>query len=340
MEVPPIVHVERTAPLPLSYAQQRLWFIDQLEPGGNSYNVHGAVAIDGPLDTQELKKSLQEIVRRHESLRTRFVPDEGGPRQVIDVEAGIDLPVIDLSSLPANERELEIKKLAHSTMLEPFDLTRGTLIRVKLLRLEAQRHVLLLVMHHIISDGWSIGLLEREVSALYGALAAGQPSPLPELPIQYADYSVWQKRYLSSEVLEKKLEYWKQQLAGLETLELPTDRLRPAVKTTNGAAITLSLPADLTGKLKDLRTAGNSHTVHGPSGRISGVAVQVHRTGRCCRGFAGGRAHAFRDGEPDWMLHQQSGFKRGPLQRPGVHAARAADQGTDAGSVCSPGRAF
>jgi len=252
MELPPIVPVERAAPLPLSYAQQRLWFIDQLEPGGTSYNVHGAVEIDGPLDTQELKKSLQEIVRRHESLRTRFVPDEGGPRQLIDVEAGIDLPVIDLSSLPANEREQETKKLAHSAMSEPFDLTRGPLIRVKLLRLEAQRHVLLLVMHHIISDGWSIGLLEREVSALYGAFAAGQPSPLPELPIQYADYSVWQKKYLSSEVLEKKLEYWKQQLAGLETLELPTDRLRPAVKTTNGAAIPLNLPAELTGKLKDL----------------------------------------------------------------------------------------
>jgi amino acid adenylation domain-containing protein/non-ribosomal peptide synthase protein (TIGR01720 family) len=253
MELPtPLRPVEGVASLPLSYAQQRLWFIDQLEPGGTSYNVYGAVEIEGPLDPEQLKRSLQEIVRRHESLRTRFISADGGPQQVIDVEPGIGLPVVDLSSLPANEREPETRRLVQSALLEPFDLTTGPLLRVKLLRLEEQRHVLLLVMHHIISDGWSVGLLEHEVSALYGAFVAGQPSPLPELPIQYADFSVWQKKYLNSEVLEKKLEYWKQQLAGLETLELPTDRPRPVVKTTNGASIALNLPADLTGQLRDL----------------------------------------------------------------------------------------
>ena len=251
-ELPPIQPVERNAPLPLSYAQQRLWFMDQLEPGNVSYNIHGAVQIEGPLDAQELEKSLQEIVRRHESLRTHFISAEVGPQQVIDPETRIALPVVDLTSLPQGECVTQAKRLALSSVLEPFDLRAGSLLRAKLFRLEEQRHVLVLVMHHIVSDAWSLGLLEREVSALYGAFAAGQPSPLPELPIQYADFSVWQRRYLNAETLDKKLVYWKQQLAGLETLELPADRPRPAVRSRCGANVPFNLPPDLPRKLKEL----------------------------------------------------------------------------------------
>ena len=252
LELPPIQSVERGEPLPLSYAQQRLWFIDQLEPGNVSYNVHGAVQIEGPLDAGELERTLQEIVRRHESLRTRFISVEDGPRQVIEPAIRIALPVTDLTALPVEERASEVRRLGQETILEPFDLSTGPLIRAKLFRLDEERHVLLVVMHHIVSDGWSVGLLEHEVSALYGAFVAGQPSSLPEMPIQYADFSVWQKTYLNRDILEKKVEYWKRQLAGLETLELPTDLPRPAVRSMRGASVAFDLPTALTGQLKDL----------------------------------------------------------------------------------------
>ena len=252
LELPPIQSVERGQPLPLSYAQQRLWFIDQLEPGNVSYNVHGAVQIEGPLKAGELERSLQEIVRRHESLRTRFISIEGTPRQVIEPEIRITLPVTDLTALPFEERESEVRRLGQEAILEAFDLSTGPLIRVKLFRLQEERHVLLLVMHHIVSDGWSIGLLQQEVSALYGAFRGGQPSSLPEIPIQYADFSVWQRAYLNSDILEKKVEHWKRQLAGLETLELPIDLPRPTVRSMRGASVAFNLSAELTDQLKQL----------------------------------------------------------------------------------------
>src|ERR1044071_5135765 len=250
--LPPLHAVPRPAAIPLSYAQQRLWFIDQLQPGSASYNIPGAVLIEGRLDAVELKKCLAEIVRRHESLRTRFLSLHGEPQQVIDAEVKIDLPVVDLSSLPASEREAEARKLAKAAVGQPFNLEAGALLRVALFRMEEQRHVLLLVMHHIISDAWSVGLLEREVSALYGTFSSGQPSPLPELPIQYADFSLWQRKYLDGEVLEKKSDYWRRRLSGLEPLELPTDYPRPPLLTDNGANVALHFSADLTSKLKDL----------------------------------------------------------------------------------------
>ena len=250
--LPALHSAPRPAAIPLSYAQQRLWFIDQLQPGGASYNVPGAVLIEGHLDAAELKKCLAEIVRRHESLRTRFISAHGEPQQVIDAEVKLDLPLVDLSTLPASEREAKARDLAKAAVGEPFNLEAGALLRIVLFRLEEQRHVLLLVMHHIISDAWSVGLLEREVSALYGTFATGQPSPLPELPIQYADYSLWQRTYLNGEILEKESEYWRERLSGMEPLELPTDCQRPPVQTDNGANVALHLSPDLTRKLKDL----------------------------------------------------------------------------------------
>jgi amino acid adenylation domain-containing protein/non-ribosomal peptide synthase protein (TIGR01720 family) len=251
-DLPPIQSGERPAAIPLSYAQQRFWFIDQLQPGGSSYNVPSAVRVEGALDREVLEKSLKAIVRRHESLRTRFISVSGAPQQVIDDEVQVSLTLVDLASLPSEAREAKAREIIQRTVAEPFDLGNGPLLRARLLSLDEQRHILVVVMHHIISDAWSVGLLEREVSALYGAFISGEPSPLPELPVQYPDFSIWQRKYLDSEFLEKKAEYWKHQLAGLEALELPTDWPRPQLRSENGANIALDLPLDLTGKLKAL----------------------------------------------------------------------------------------
>jgi amino acid adenylation domain-containing protein/non-ribosomal peptide synthase protein (TIGR01720 family) len=251
-DLPPIQSGAKPAAIPLSYAQQRFWFIDQLQPGGSSYNVPSAVRVEGILYREVLEKSLKEIVRRHESLRTRFISVAGAPQQVIDNETQISLPFVDLASLPSGAREAEAGRIVQKIVAEPFDLGSGPLLRAQLLSLDEQRHVLVVVMHHIISDAWSVGLLEREVSALYGAFIAGQPSPLPDLPVQYPDFSVWQRKHIDNEFLEKKAEYWKHQLADLEVLELPTDSPRPQLRSESGANAALNFPLDLTGSLKAL----------------------------------------------------------------------------------------
>jgi amino acid adenylation domain-containing protein len=235
---------------PASSAQCRLWVLDQLEPGSALYNVPGALRIRGPLDIQALDRTIQEIVRRHESLRTRFTEVQGEPQQVVDVEATIELQVTELSRrIFADE---EIATLVAEESNKPFDLRRGPLLRVRLLRLGVEEHVLLLTMHHIISDGWSYGILVREVSLLYAAFVAGRPSPLPELPIQYGDYSVWQREWLSGEVLERQLSYWRKQLMGVEACELPTDQSRPAVRSQRGASLEFTVSTGMTAKLKEL----------------------------------------------------------------------------------------
>ena len=183
--VPPLVPSPHAgAMLPLSYAQQRMWFIDQLTPGRSSYNIPGGMRLEGPLNFDALRNSLNEIVRRHESLRTRFVSVKGEPRQVIDEEVRLDLETTDLSATPENEREAEAKRLAREEARKPFDLEHGPLFRVKVLKLDEQEHVLLVTMHHISSDGWSTDILVREFAMLYGALSSGAPSPLLELPVQ------------------------------------------------------------------------------------------------------------------------------------------------------------
>ncbi|WP_048441569.1 condensation domain-containing protein, partial [Caenimonas sp. SL110] len=235
----PLVAVSRDGDLDLSFAQQRLWFLDQLAPGSASYNMPAAVRLSGVLDVSALEQSFSEIVRRHEALRTRFVTTEGQARQQIDAQFAWSLPVIDV-------QEADVQGLAQAEAGKPFDLACGPLLRTTLLRLSAQEHVVLVTMHHIVSDGWSMGVLVRELAALYEAFAAGRSSPLPELPIQYADYAAWQRQWLSGEVLETKLAYWKKQLGGAPAaLELPTDRPRPAVQTHRGAVQPLQLSHEL-----------------------------------------------------------------------------------------------
>jgi amino acid adenylation domain-containing protein len=225
-----------TAPCPLSFAQQRLWFIDQLEPGNTVYNCPEEVRLEGRLNLEALERVINEVVRRHEVLRTRMeVSAEGEPMQVIDEWEPRRLEVEDLASLSPEERQREALRRAREEAGTGFDLKRGPLLRVKVLRLEEEDHVLLCTMHHIVSDWWSMGILVREVGELYRAYDAGESSPLEELPIQYADFAVWQREWLSGAVLEKELDYWRVQLAEAESLELPTDHPRPATQSHRGA---------------------------------------------------------------------------------------------------------
>ncbi len=216
-------------PLPLSFAQERLWFIDRMQPGLSAYNIPQALLITGETSPAVFAALLGEVVRRHEVLRTTFREVDGQPVQVIAPAGLWTLPLVDLSALPAELRGAQAKALAQEESDRPFDLARGPLLRAVFLRLAPAEHALLLTMHHIVSDGWSMGVLVREISALYGAARAGSPSPLPELPIQYADFAVWQRGWLRGEVLERQLAYWREKLAGVPaTLDLPTDRPLPA----------------------------------------------------------------------------------------------------------------
>jgi len=238
---------------PLSFAQQRLWFLDQLNPGSSAYNIPVAARLAGNLNVEALKQSIEEIVRRHEILRTTFTTVEGNPVQAVRANGLVALTLVDLSELPPGERETRVLLLTTEECQQPFDLTHGPLLRVTLFRLDAQEHVLLLVMHHIISDGWSTGILIREVTTLYKAFSNGQASPLPKLPIQYADFAKWQRGWLVGQRLETLLDYWKQQLDGCPPiLELPTDRPRPAIRTFRGARQSVTLPNPLYETLKTL----------------------------------------------------------------------------------------
>ncbi len=254
LEIPPIEPVScDIVNLPLSWAQTRLWFIEQLQGGTAAYNIPVAVQITGVLDINALEQSLREIVWRHQVLRTSYHNIDGNAAQVISQEASVILPVVDLQQLPKLEQSEIVQHLAILEAQQPFDLSKSPLLRVTLLQLGQHSHVLLLTMHHIVSDGWSMGILIQELFALYPAFALMQPSPLPELPIQYADFAVWQQKWLQGQALESHLNYWKQQLAfAPPLLELPTDRPRPPIQTFHGSSWEFRLSLELTEKLNQL----------------------------------------------------------------------------------------
>ncbi len=247
--VPPLVPIGRTGELPLSFAQQRLWFLERLEPGNPFYNIGLSARAEGGLRLGLLRRCLDEIARRHEVLRTTFEEVHGRPVQRIAASSRAGLPVVDLSALPAHRRQ-EGERIGHQLHRLPFDLARGPLLRAHLVRLAEREHLLFLTLHHAVADDWSIGLLLSEMVALYEAAAAGLPSPLPPLAVQYADFAHWQRRWLAGEVMERQLAWWKERLSGaLPVLQLPADRPRPAVQTYRGAtrfaALSLGLSADL-----------------------------------------------------------------------------------------------
>ena len=238
---------------PASYAQERLWFLDRLAPGSSTFNIPVAWRLGGALDAAALERALGEIVRRHEALRTTFAEVDGAPVQVIAPFGGFALPIDDLSRLAEADREAEVRRRAGEEARRPFDLSAGPLFRAALLRVDEEDHVLLISMHHIVSDGWSLGVFFRELSALYGAYHEGRKSPLTELPVQYADYAVWQREQLEGESLNRQLAYWKERLAGApRVLDLPTDRPRPAVRTHRGATVWTEFSAEVLERLQAL----------------------------------------------------------------------------------------
>jgi amino acid adenylation domain-containing protein len=242
----------------LSFAQERLWFLNRMDPDNHSYNVASGLRLKGKLRRHALQKSLDEIVRRHEVLRTNFAAQDGSPVLVIHPVTGVQIREIDLAGKPASDREAETADILAEEAQRSFDLSTGPLLRVLLLRLHEQEHILLVTVQHIVYDGWSGGVFLRELSVLYEAYAKGEASPLPELKMQYADYAVWQRQWLQGEVLEKQLSYWKQKLQGAPpVLELPLDRPRTAVQTYKGARESLALSSGFTEALKALSQREN-----------------------------------------------------------------------------------
>ncbi|MES2295467.1 MAG: amino acid adenylation domain-containing protein [Pseudomonadota bacterium] len=255
----PITPVRRDGPLPLSFGQQRLWFLDQYEQGSTAYNMSGALRLSGQLDVAALGKALNEVLRRHESLRTTFASVDGQANQVIAAQCDLALALTDLSALPHGEREANARWKMQDAAQTPFDLAHGPLLRASLIVLGAQDHLLMLCMHHIVSDGWSIGVLVREIGALYAAFVQDLPSPLPDLAIQYADFAHWQRQYLQGQFLQTQLGYWSVQLADAPALlTLPTDRARPALQTYRGAVTHFGVATDLAHALHALGKTHNA----------------------------------------------------------------------------------
>ncbi|HWO41818.1 MAG TPA: amino acid adenylation domain-containing protein [Candidatus Eisenbacteria bacterium] len=240
-------------PVPLSISQQIFWFIDQLLPGSALFNIPAAVRLHGKLEIAALKRALQAIVERHSVLRTVMVGNDGVPTQIVSDAPALDVPVIDLADSP--DREAELQQVLNAEIARPFDLSRDLMIRALVIRLAAAEHVLILVTHHIASDGWSIEILFRELSLLYRQYREGKPPSLPALPVEFSDYVVWQHQWFQGEILEREISYWKKQLAGIAPLELPTDRPRPPVKSYAGAIQSAMLQAALVRQLTALGRA-------------------------------------------------------------------------------------
>ncbi|NBD14559.1 condensation domain-containing protein, partial [Corallococcus silvisoli] len=250
---PKLTPVSHEGSLPLSFAQQRLWLLDQLQPEDASYNIPTALQLSGHLDVEALRHAFEALVARHEALRTTFNEHRGQPVQRVHAPNGWTLTVVDLTTVPDADRRDEAQRLAAAEARRPFQLATGPLLRTTLVRLGGEEHLLLVTMHHIVSDGWSMGVLVRELIALYAAFHEGQEPGLAPLPVQYADFATWQRQWLQGETLDAQIEYWKQQLSGAPAaLELPTDHRRPPVQSHRGAKVDVRVSARVSDALKAL----------------------------------------------------------------------------------------
>ncbi|OUL26109.1 condensation domain-containing protein [Nostoc sp. 106C] len=249
----PLAVASRPTEIPLSFAQARLWFLDQLEPGNYAYNIPVALQLTGHLNISALEQSFNEIVRRHEALRTTFVMGSHEPIQIITPQQTITISLVDLRDLADSEQQAQVQHLALEEAKRPFNLGTGPLIRVTLLQLNNTKNVLLLTMHHIIADGWSMGVLVKELATFYEGFVSGKQPQMPKLPIQYADFAIWQREWLQTEGLETQLAYWKEQLNGAPaSLNLPIDRARPSIQTFQGISTSFTLSSELSQALKTL----------------------------------------------------------------------------------------
>ena len=290
---PPVTAAGRGGRLPLSFAQQRLWFLDQLDPGSVEYSMPSPVRLGADLDVAALGAALGAVVGRHEVLRTRLVagPD-GVAYQVIDPPAPFPLPVADVSGQP--DPVAAARGLVAADAAAPFDLAAGPLIRASVIRLGPAGHVLALSMHHVVSDEWSARIFRRELGVLYAAFGRGEPDPLPPLVVQYADFAVWQRRWLAGEVLAGQLAYWRGRLAGAPVLELPADRPRPPVRSTAGAVAQFSVPGGDGGGVAGGGPRRRRDDVHDAARGVCGASGPVQRPGRC------GGGHPGREPQPRW----------------------------------------
>ena len=259
LSLPPLVPVEREGELPLSFAQERLWFLSRLEPESPAYNVPLSLVLRGPLRIRAFEQAWNGLLERHETLRTRFVARDGVPRQVIDPPSSLDLPLVDLSGLAAGEVESETQRLAGDEARRPFDLERGPVLRVCLLRRGEEEHGVLATVHHIASDGWSRRFLQRDLAGFYQAALRDSRAELPALPVQYGDYALWQRGWLQGEVLDGEVTFWRERLAELPPLlALPTDRPRPAVQSSRGRRSSFRWSSELGAELEAYSRARGS----------------------------------------------------------------------------------
>jgi len=235
-----------------SYAQQRMWYMDQLQPGNPAYNVPIALRLKGTVDQSVLQRSLNSVIKRHEILRTTFPVNDGTVRQKISPFAEVSLPIIDLRGRHELTRENEMRRIMNDEAQRSFDLSNGPLLAAVLVRLRDDDHVFVLVLHHIICDGWSLEVLVKDFAAYYEAHACEKPAVLPPMTIQYADFTIWQRNWLSGERLQRHLEFWRRQLQGLSVLQVPTDYPRPAIATNRGDREHFRLSADLSQRLREL----------------------------------------------------------------------------------------
>ena len=275
---------EKIYGFPTSFAQQRLWFLDRLLGASSLYNISWAIQLNGKLNVSALQQSLEAIVARHEVLRTCFVEEDGESVQVIRASMPFACPLMDLSALSQENRDSEIQRILDAEANKAFDLRQAPLLRALLLKLSEQEHILLVTIHHIVSDGWSRGVFREELANFYGAFSQGQTANLPELPIQYADYAVWQREWLQGEVLERQLSYWKTQLADLTVLELPTDKPRPKQQSYRGAREVYSIISRINPEFENLEPTAKRDLIHDAIGGFPSAITSLQWSGRyCCR---------------------------------------------------------
>ena len=337
---PQIVRVERDGPLPLSFAQQRLWILDQMEPNNPMYNIPRTLRLRGKLDVDALTKSLNEIIRRHEPLRTLFGTEGGQPVQHIEPFIELAITEIDLTMIPTEEREAKAKAFVAEEGYKPFDLSVAPLLRAQLLKLDAEDHVLMLTMHHIVSDAWSAGVFRQELNSLYDALVSGRTSELPELTLQYADYAAWQRNWLTGETLDQQLAFWRGQLAEAPPLlTLPTDRSRPEKQTFAGDVMRVTVPADVIAPLKAMCRAEGVTLFMALLAAYQTLLSRLAEQDQVVVGTDSANRFTVETEADDRILHQPDANKAGPDRGSNVPRGSEAGSGDDAGLLRTPGDA-